>query len=275
MSQDRSGEGHGIDRQRIDCERLIDQRGWTLTLLFSDNDVSAAGRKPRPAFKALLDAITAGHVQVVVAWALDRLARTARDRLALVEACKAQGVLIALVRGSDLDPTTPAGLLAIGILGEVAQHEIAQKSDRQARAAEQAADEGRWVGGRRAFGYASNGVDIIESEADALRDAYSALLGGASLRGIASKLNASGFTTAQRPWKHGHLGENSPWRPDSVRRVAAEPAQCRYPDTTPRGTRQGVLGPHRGAGDVPRRPSAAFGPQQEQRRPRHGRTDSF
>jgi DNA invertase Pin-like site-specific DNA recombinase len=43
--------------------------------------------------------VRAGKVDVVVAWALDRLARTARDRLALVEACRDAGVIIALVRG--------------------------------------------------------------------------------------------------------------------------------------------------------------------------------
>ena len=50
---------------------------------------------------------------MVVAWAPDRLARTARDRLALVEACRDAGVIIALVRGSDMDPTTPAGRLVV------------------------------------------------------------------------------------------------------------------------------------------------------------------
>jgi hypothetical protein len=72
-----------------------------------------SGRKPRPQFRALLDTVRAGKVDVVVAWALDRLARTARDRLALVEACRDAGVIIALVRGSDMDPTTPAGRLVV------------------------------------------------------------------------------------------------------------------------------------------------------------------
>jgi hypothetical protein len=67
----------------------------------------------------------------VVAWALDRLCRNARDRLALIEACRDAGVMIALVSASDMDPTTPAGRWALGILGEVAQHEIDQKSDRR------------------------------------------------------------------------------------------------------------------------------------------------
>jgi DNA invertase Pin-like site-specific DNA recombinase len=148
ISQDRTGESLGVERRREDCTKLVADRGWTLARPpFVENDTSAAGRKPRPQFRALLAAVEAGDIGVIVAWALDRLTRTARDRLALVETCRDHGVRIALVRGSDMDPTTPSGRLAIGILGEVAQHEIDAKSDRQARAAEQAAVQGRWIGG--------------------------------------------------------------------------------------------------------------------------------
>ncbi|MER5674800.1 recombinase family protein [Pseudonocardia alni] len=223
ISADRTGEGHGVDRQRTDCRDLIERRAWTETLEFCENDTSAAGRKPRPKFKALLAAIRAGQVDVVVAWALDRLARTARDRLALIEACRDAGVVIALVRGSDMDPTSAAGRLAIGILGEVAQHEIDQKSERQRRAVLQAAEQGRWVGGRRPFGYESKGKEIIPAEAAAVREGYAAVLAGDSLRSVAGAWNAAGFTTGQSPWKHRELGEFSPWRADSVRRVLMNP----------------------------------------------------
>lgn len=225
MSSDRTGDGLGVERQREDCAALIRQRGWTETLPpFIENDVSASGRKPRPKFEAMLAAVEAGEIDVVVAWAMDRLTRNARDRLALVEACQRRGVIIALVRGSDLDPTTAPGRMVIGILGEVAQNEIDTKSERQARAAEQAAEQGRWIGGRRPFGYADDGVTIVEAEAAAIVEGYGALLGGVTLRAIASEWNAAGHRTAQRPYRHAdRLGDRSPWRADSVRNVLLNP----------------------------------------------------
>ncbi|TCK25448.1 DNA invertase Pin-like site-specific DNA recombinase [Pseudonocardia endophytica] len=224
ISSDRSGEGLGVERQRVDCLALIEGRGWTLARApFCENDASAAGRKPRPLFRALLDLVRSGGVDVIVAWSLDRLVRNARDRLALVEACRDAGVMIALCRGSDMDPTTPAGRLAIDVLGSVAQHEIDQKADRQRSAAQQAAENGRWIGGRRAFGYTADGLSIVEDEAAALRDAYAAVLAGETLRGVARQWNRAGFTTAQRPYRHAHLGERSPWRGDAVRRVLLNP----------------------------------------------------
>src|SRR5690348_8297909 len=108
LSVDRNGDQLGVERQEADCRTLAESRGWSVVDTFCDNDRSAAGHKPRPAFLALVAAITEGKVDAVVAWSLDRLVRTARDRLVLVEACQARKVLIALVRGSDMDPTTPA-----------------------------------------------------------------------------------------------------------------------------------------------------------------------
>lgn len=223
MSADRAGDELGISRQRDDCCALVQRRGWGVALEFAENDTSAAGRKPRPKFLALLAAIRAGQVDVVVAWALDRLTRNARDRLALIEACRDAGVMIALVRGSDIGPTTPAGRLTVEILGSVAQHEIDQKSDRQRRAAEQAAADGRWIGGRRPFGYADDGCTIVDDEAAAVREGYRAILEGASLRSVASAWNAAGLRTPQAPYKRTHLGERSPWRADSLRRLLLNP----------------------------------------------------
>src|SRR4051812_46786376 len=89
LSQDRGGDGLGVDRQRDDCLALVRQRGWTLAREpFVDNDRSAAAGKVREQFQALLDIIRAGAVDAVVAWALDRLCRNARDRLDLIEACQ-------------------------------------------------------------------------------------------------------------------------------------------------------------------------------------------
>src|SRR5262245_13526943 len=88
QSQDRSGEGLGVDRQREDCEKLIAQRGWQLVATHVDNDVSAAGRKPRPRFDELLAGVAGGTVDAIVAWNLDRLTRNRRDQLRLVETCE-------------------------------------------------------------------------------------------------------------------------------------------------------------------------------------------
>ena len=196
QSLDRTGDELAVDRQREDGQALVARRGWTLTREFKDNSVSASGKVRRPQFEALITAIVAGLVDVVVAWSLDRLTRNARDRLALVDACRDAGVMIALVRGSDMDPTTPAGRLALGILGEVAQHEIDQKSDRQRRAWVQAREQGRPVVFSTApFGWLRDRVTEDPVAGPAIRRAADVVLAGGSLRSIARQWDEAGIPT--------------------------------------------------------------------------------
>jgi site-specific DNA recombinase len=204
QSFDRTGEGAAVARQLEDCLRLADLRGWTIVEQHSDNDISAAGKKKRPGFEAVLSAIAEDRATVVIAWALDRLSRNRADELRLVELCEAKAATIALVRGTDLDMSTPAGILVADVMGATARHEIKQKSDRQKRAQQQAAEQGRPAGGRRAFGYGRDGVTVVEAEARYVREAFADVMHGASLKSIARRWNdADMSTTAGNPWTHG------------------------------------------------------------------------
>ena len=128
VSEDKTGEELGVTRQRDDSLTLARQRGWIVAREHPENDTSAAGHKLRPEFEALLTAVAAGEVDAIIAWSLDRLTRNRRDTVRLIEACEPRRVVIALVRGSDLDMSTPAGRLTADILAGVARHEIEQKS---------------------------------------------------------------------------------------------------------------------------------------------------
>lgn len=203
QSFDRTGEGAAVARQLEDCLSLAELRGWTIVEQHSDNDISAAGKKKRPGFEAVLSAIAEDRATVVIAWALDRLSRNRADELRLVELCEQKAATIALVRGTDLDMSTPAGILVADVMGATARHEIKQKSDRQRRAQQQAAEQGKPAGGRRAFGYGSDGVTVNEAEARHVREAFADVMHGASLKGIARRWNeAQALTTAGNAWSH-------------------------------------------------------------------------
>lgn len=197
ISEDRKGEEAGVTRQREDSEKLAAQRGLRVVEVLTDNDLSAKGKKRRPAFEQLLTMLAAGQVRVVIAWTWERLERNRRDSVRLIEAGQAAGATIALVRGNDLDMGTPAGRFVADLLSAQARNEIDVKGDRQSRQLLQAAEQGKWTGGRRPFGYEKDGVTIRENEAEAVRTAYWALLQGVSLRQIATGWNAAGFLTPQ------------------------------------------------------------------------------
>jgi site-specific DNA recombinase len=212
QSVDRTGDELAVTRQEEDARTLAQLRGWQIVRVLIDNDKSAKGHISRPGFEALLELLERGDAEGVIAWDLTRLTRNRRDQLRLIETCEKRSVTIALVRGSDIDMSTPAGRLVADILSAQARHEIDQKSDRQRRALLQAAERGERVGGRKPFGYEQDGVTIIPEEADAIRWGFNAVNAGVSLAEIAREWN-----------RRGHSGQRRPWAWDSVRAVLTNP----------------------------------------------------
>jgi len=215
ISQDRTGEELGVDRQRDACRDLAQRRDWNVTEEYVDNDVSAADGRGRPQWERLMDAVETGQVDVVIGWTLDRLCRSAKDRLRLLDVGRARGLVIALVRGSDMDLSTPSGRLAADILGAVALSEIESKSDRQKAAHRQAAAQGRRIGGRRPFGFEQDGMTVRPAEAKALVAAYNDYLAGEPLIAIARRWNEAGLVSG---WKRPD-GTLSQWNHSGVRSV--------------------------------------------------------
>ncbi len=61
ISRDREGAGLGVDRQEADCRALAVRLGWEVAAVFVDNDISAYSSRPRPQYRAMLDAVRSGR----------------------------------------------------------------------------------------------------------------------------------------------------------------------------------------------------------------------
>jgi len=204
QSQDRDGTGYGIDRQREDVSKLVAAQGWQVVAEFVDNDVSALSRKPRPAFTDMMARVDAGEFDVIAARHMDRLLRRLAELESVLERC--QVTKTAIVTAADgVDTSSDGGRLVARILSSVAQGEVERKSARQRSAVAQAAKQGRWCGGRRAFGYEGDGVTVREDEAVLIKQGYTDVLAGESLGEVARRWTASGFTTTQglSVWNRG------------------------------------------------------------------------
>jgi DNA invertase Pin-like site-specific DNA recombinase len=192
QSVDRYGDELAINRQREDCLKLCEGRGW-IPHEYVDNDKSAT-RGRRPAYEKMLDDIRAGLVGAVVVWDLDRLHRRPMELEHFIDLADDKHLALASV-GGDADLSTDNGRLFARIKGAVARAEIERKSARQKRAARQRAEAGIWYG-PRPFGYTEAGT-LVETEAAAVRGAYSAILSNASLYSIAAQWNSAGIKTTQ------------------------------------------------------------------------------
>ena len=197
ISQDRLGEGGGVERQRADCQKLADELGWNVVHVYTDNDVSAYGRKPRPQYVKMLNRVADGDIGGLLAWHSDRLYRSIPDLSELVEVCEAHSVAIRTVKAGQIDLSTPSGRLNATMFASVARYEVERSAERLRSAKDQQARDGKFRGGPRPFGYKDGGMELEPAEADALREAAAHVLAGGSLMSVTKRWAIDGVKTAR------------------------------------------------------------------------------
>lgn len=158
ISRDREGAGLGVERQREDCELLAKQLGIEIVEVYSDNDLSAYSGKPRPGYLRLLADLRAGRADTVLAWHTDRLHRSPAELEEYIDVCEPRGVQTRTVKAGHLDLTTATGRMIARQLGVQARYEVERMIERQKRTRDQMAGHGKYFGGRRPFGFESDGV---------------------------------------------------------------------------------------------------------------------
>ncbi len=195
QSLDRDGQGLAVERQRQDCTALCVDRGWE-PVEYVDNSISASSGKIRPAYARMLEDISAGHIQGVVAWDLDRLHRRPIELEHFIDLADKHRLALATVTG-DVDLSTDNGRLYARIKGSVARAEVERKSARQRRAGLQRAEAGKPWGPHRPFGFEDDKTTHRPEEAAVVRALYADLIAGISQHEMARNLNAQGIKTTR------------------------------------------------------------------------------
>ena len=151
---------------------------------------------------------------------VDRFVRTLRDLEDIIDICEQTGVVV-LATSGDIDLSHDQGRLVGRILASVAKGEMERKGKRQKDAAEQSAKKGtRRIGCPRSFGYEDDRVTVRADEADAIRWAADALLGGSTVSAVMHEWNARRVRPAQAPY--GPLLEHA-WTRQSVTAIMRNP----------------------------------------------------
>src|SRR6266851_7093080 len=118
---------------------------------------ASGGRWDRPELQRVLDQIRKGDVLVV--WKLDRLSRSLRDVLIIMERlAEAKAGFRSLTEA--IDTTTPAGRMMMQMVGSFAEFERAMLRERTKAGLEAARRDGR-IGGRRPKLTAQQQAEII------------------------------------------------------------------------------------------------------------------
>jgi len=194
LSSDPDGTSTATERQRQDCRRLADARGYEVVDVYEDNDTSAYKRGVvRPAFERMVTDLAGGAIDAVVVWRTDRLARQPRDLERFIDAAEThQGGLLSV---TEPDFSGSSGLLILRMLTAFANHESGVKAERVARKMKELAERGDpRTGGQRTFGDNRDMTPNVR-EAEVFVASVFLILKGESYSSVMAQWTAAGITT--------------------------------------------------------------------------------
>ncbi len=181
------------ENQLAELRRYVEARGWT-GQEFVDHGVSGTTDR-RPALDRLLADAKRRKVDTVVVWRLDRLGRSLKHLVTLLDELQALGVgFVSLGEGIDLQ--TPAGRLQLHILAALSEFERSRCAERVVAGLARAKRQGQTLGRPR-----------VEVSVDALESVR-----GLSTRQAAVRLGVSA-STVRRRLRQKPPSEGSDFRP--------------------------------------------------------------
>ena len=145
--------------------QLAALREASVTKVYEEN--ASGGRWDRPRLQAMIEHLREGDV--VVVWKLDRLSRSLKDLLAILDRIEAAGAGFRSLTEA-IDTTTPAGRMMMQMVGAFAEFERAMIRERTSAGLAQARKEGR-VGGRRPKLTPAQRADVVENVSSGRRTA--------------------------------------------------------------------------------------------------------
>jgi len=208
-TQEQAQEGYSVGEQK---ERLIaycKAHDWLIADIYVDGGYSGSNLN-RPGMQKLMG--ETDRFDVVLVYKLDRLSRSQRDTLYLIEETFLPHQVDFVSMQESFDTATPFGKAMIGLLAVFAQLEREQIKERTRMGRIARAKAGLHHGG----GYIPIGYDYQDGhlvvnvyEAEQVRKIYEWYLAGASLKAITDRLNDEGYTN--------RYGSYSSW--SSVRNI--------------------------------------------------------
>lgn len=202
VSTSKQEEGYSIPLQKARLIAYCKAKGWVVAGVFVDPGHSGSTIE-RPGIEGLIEGVKAKKYDVVLVYKLDRLSRSQKDTLYLIEDIFiANGVDFVSMQES-FDTSTVFGRGMVGILSVFSQMERETITERTLMGRAGRAEEGLFHGGGTdpiGYDYIDGELVINESEAEQVREVYGLFDAGYSVTEITRRME--GQTTKHGDWQH-------------------------------------------------------------------------
>ena len=202
VSTENQLENYSIKEQTERLKAYCKARDLTIITIYTDGGYSGSNMN-RPALQQMLKDITLEYIDTVIVYKLDRLSRSQKDTLMLIEDTFLANHIDFISVNENFDTSTPFGRAMIGVLSVFAQLEKEQITERFTMGRIGRAKNGYFHGG----GYAPTGYDYIdgnliinEYEAMQIRELYARFVNGHTVHDC-WKYMQNKYTTKYGAWK--------------------------------------------------------------------------
>lgn len=195
-------EGYSIPLQK---ERLIaycKAKGWVVAGIFIDPGHSGSSLE-RPGIERLMAGVEGGKFDVVLVYKLDRLSRSQKDTLFLIEDVFMANNTDFVSMQESFDTSSIYGRAMVGVLSVFAQMERETITERTLLGRAGRAEEGLWHGGGTSpigYDYIDGELVVNKPEAEQVRMVYDLFASGVTVTEITRRME--GFTTKHGDWSH-------------------------------------------------------------------------
>lgn len=201
VSTENQLENYSIEEQTERLKSYCKAKDWTIARIYTDGGYSG-GNMDRPALKEMLNDIHNGSIDIVVVYKLDRLSRSQKDTLTLIEDEFIINNVDFVSMSENFDTSTPFGRAMIGILSVFAQLEKDQITERFTMGRIGRAKNGYYHGGPTAptgYDYTDGELVVNEYEAMQIREVFDRFINGQSINSIRKHMSEN-YTNKYGNW---------------------------------------------------------------------------
>jgi site-specific DNA recombinase len=194
--------GYSVKEQEDRLKKYCDAVGLKNPKVYTDAGYSGA-KLDRPALQALIRDVKAHKISKVLSYKLDRLSRSEKDTLTLIEDIFLSNDCDFVSITENFDTSTPLGRAMVGILAVFAQLEREQIKERMSMGREARAKQGKYAGSWRhpiGYDYIDGQLIVNDFEKMQIQEIFESYASGLGCKKIADQLNAKGMTHKYGQW---------------------------------------------------------------------------
>jgi site-specific DNA recombinase len=212
-------EGYSIEEQIDKLESYCKIKDWSVYKVYTDGGFSGSNTD-RPALERLIKDADKKKFDTVLVYKLDRLSRSQKDTLFLIEDVFIKNGIEFLSLQENFDTSTPFGKAMIGLLSVFAQLEREQIKERMQLGKLGRAKAGKsmmWT--KTSYGYdyhkETGSMTINPVQSLAIKFIFESYLSGRSITKLRDDLNEK-------------FPKEKPWNYRAVRKILDNPVYCGY-----------------------------------------------